>query len=181
MPFAAVAVSLVSGLEKRISEQMSTDHQKRIAKLGQGANPNRSEEVGPRSGEEYWTPARLAAARERLEHRADALRADIEREQSKFDEDRDAVVEDRVRDEGDDSVADLLVDLDLSEIDRDLAELEDIQAALARIKAGTYGYCIDCGEPIYPQRLERLPAAARDLACQERFEAQHGADATPSL
>ena len=109
------------------------------------------------------------------------LRDDIEREQSKFDEDTDAVVEDRVRDEGDDSVADLLVDLDLSEIDRDLSELEDIQAALARIEAGTYGYCIDCGEPIYPQRLERLPAAARDLACQERFEAQHGADTTPSL
>jgi RNA polymerase-binding transcription factor len=160
---------------------MSADHQKRIAKLGQRANQSRDEDARPQSGAAYWTPARLAAARERLEHRADALRADIEREQSKFDEDSEALVEDRIGDEADDSVADLLVDLDLSEIDRDLTELEEIQAALARIKGGTYGYCVDCGEPIDPERLENLPEAARDLACQERFEAHHGADSTPTL
>jgi DnaK suppressor protein len=32
-----------------------------------------------------------------------------------------------------------------------------VQAALDRIKDGTYGTCIDCGRPIEPARLEAVP------------------------
>ncbi|MBB4007243.1 TraR/DksA family transcriptional regulator [Allorhizobium taibaishanense] len=37
-------------------------------------------------------------------------------------------------------------------------ELRAIAAALARIKAGTYGRCVSCDEDIAPERLETLPA-----------------------
>jgi DnaK suppressor protein len=43
---------------------------------------------------------------------------------------------------------------------RDLVEVE---AALARVAAGTYGVCEVCGEPITPERLEARPAARRCL------------------
>ncbi len=39
-----------------------------------------------------------------------------------------------------------------------LAELKSIDAALARIEAGTYGECVKCGEDISTERLEALPA-----------------------
>ncbi len=39
----------------------------------------------------------------------------------------------------------------------DLAEVRRIDAALARIAAGTYGLCQACGEPISAARLHLLP------------------------
>ena len=67
---------------------------------------------------------------------------------------------------------------DLSEADREEALVEAAQArkeeaveALARLDAGTYGTCVDCGATIPAARLEFRPEAARCLACQELFEA----------
>ena len=45
--------------------------------------------------------------------------------------------------------------------------LELVDDALARIAAGTYGTCLRCGRPIPDDRLEALPWAAFDLACQQ--------------
>lgn len=44
-------------------------------------------------------------------------------------------------------------------------EVAAIDAALARMHAGTYGICTGCGEPITPARLEARPASAECLAC----------------
>ncbi|WP_157020364.1 TraR/DksA family transcriptional regulator [Mesorhizobium xinjiangense] len=38
-----------------------------------------------------------------------------------------------------------------------LAEYRGIKAALQRIKDGTYGVCVKCGEDISPERLDLLP------------------------
>ncbi|MBS1846761.1 MAG: TraR/DksA C4-type zinc finger protein [Actinobacteria bacterium] len=38
-------------------------------------------------------------------------------------------------------------------------QLDEIDAALARIEAGTYGSCETCGGPIGTARLEAMPAA----------------------
>jgi DnaK suppressor protein len=45
-----------------------------------------------------------------------------------------------------------------------------IQAALARLDAGTTGICDTCGEPISAARLTAMPMARRCGACQERLE-----------
>jgi RNA polymerase-binding transcription factor DksA len=37
-------------------------------------------------------------------------------------------------------------------------ELADVEAALERLEAGTYGTCEACGRPIGSERLEALPA-----------------------
>ena len=49
-----------------------------------------------------------------------------------------------------------------------------VEAALARIDAGTYGTCVDCGQQIPDARLEVRPEAARCVADQEKFEAAGG-------
>lgn len=50
------------------------------------------------------------------------------------------------------------------------AELDQIDAALQRIEAGTYGQCIDCGVQIPAARLHAAPEAARCVPCQEKTE-----------
>ena len=45
-------------------------------------------------------------------------------------------------------------------------ELELVHAALRRLAAGTYGTCMDCGEPIAQERLRTIPFAARCAPCQ---------------
>lgn len=148
---------------------------------------NRKPSIPPAGAEDtaqrasYWTAERIDEARRRLGERGAALRADVQRKLRKYNEDRYTVIADRVGDAGDGSVADVLVHLDLAEVQRDTAELRDIDAAFRRIAAGTYGICVDCGEPIDPARLERLPQAARDIECQRRHEEQYGSDTTPSL
>jgi RNA polymerase-binding transcription factor DksA len=39
------------------------------------------------------------------------------------------------------------------------AELDEIQAALGKLDAGSYGRCEECGNEISEERLEALPAA----------------------
>ena len=48
--------------------------------------------------------------------------------------------------------------------------LAAVEEALKRLREGTYGLCIDCGLPIPEKRLEAIPWAVRDRACQERCE-----------
>jgi DnaK suppressor protein len=46
--------------------------------------------------------------------------------------------------------------------------IADIGRALAKIDAGTYGTCDECGRDIGADRLEALPAASRCVACARR-------------
>ncbi len=54
-------------------------------------------------------------------------------------------------------------------------ELQQIDAAIARIEAGEYGVCTDCGQDIDPRRLAALPYALLCTECASRRESAHGA------
>ena len=43
--------------------------------------------------------------------------------------------------------------------------LQDIEDALAKFDAGTYGSCESCGQPIPEARLEAMPAARLCINC----------------
>jgi len=45
-----------------------------------------------------------------------------------------------------------------------------LDRALEMIKAGTYGYCQECGEPISKARLEAVPTARLCIACKSKQE-----------
>lgn len=49
-------------------------------------------------------------------------------------------------------------------------ELAQVVAALHRIDHGTYGDCMECGEPIAAARLRALPATAYCTDCQTMHE-----------
>jgi DnaK suppressor protein len=54
--------------------------------------------------------------------------------------------------------------------EHETAELGDIEAALERMDAGTYGQCTDCGVNIPPARLNAYPTAKRCIDCQTETE-----------
>jgi DnaK suppressor protein len=48
---------------------------------------------------------------------------------------------------------------------RSIVELQRIEAALVRIRAGDYGYCLKCGEDIAEKRLKADPGALSCITC----------------
>lgn len=87
----------------------------------------------------------------------------------------------RVTDLGDESVADMLADLEAAQVDRQVNEVRDIEAALARINSGEYGVCIDCSENIAFERLQVYPSAKRCIRCQEQHEKNYAGEGQHSL
>lgn len=61
-------------------------------------------------------------------------------------------------------------DLEFALDEHETAELREIDAALNRMEAGTYGRCIDCGVEIPAARLHAAPEAPRCITCQEKVE-----------
>ncbi len=60
--------------------------------------------------------------------------------------------------------------LELRARDRQRKLISKIDAALARIEDGSYGYCEETGEPIGLKRLDARPIATLSIEAQERHE-----------
>ena len=120
-------------------------------------------------------PAEIARLKRELEARRATLRVEVKTQLDGSDDDRVVGLRNRIKESGDEwGVADGLAELDIAEVRHALAELEEVDGALARMRAGTYGECSDCGEPIALARLSAYPTAMRCVACQERYEKKLG-------
>ncbi len=52
--------------------------------------------------------------------------------------------------------------------------VEEIDAALDRIRQGTFGVCEECGGPIVPRgRLQELPYTRYCVACAKKLDGRH--------
>jgi DnaK suppressor protein len=60
--------------------------------------------------------------------------------------------------------------IELRARDRQRKLIAKIEAALARIDDGTYGFCIETGDPISLRRLDARPIATLSVEAQERHE-----------
>ena len=89
----------------------------------------------------------------------------------------------------DDGVKDT-VDLSLMDVNKELAlqlgeresqMIADIDQALLRIQEGSYGVCARCGKLIDERRLEAMPTARYDAACQAAIESSNGDDEHATL
>lgn len=119
--------------------------------------------AAPKNG--AMSNADLHAVRQLLAERARQLEAEIAAK-------RAAAVERTgdVSDTKDEAQAGSTGALDGAEIERDLNELREIDAARRRIDAGRYGRCTDCDAEIDAARLLAQPTAVRCLACQAAGE-----------
>lgn len=46
--------------------------------------------------------------------------------------------------------------------------LADVERALGKLEAGTFGACEECGQPIAEARLEAMPTARRCMSCASK-------------
>jgi len=86
-----------------------------------------------------------------------------------------------VTDTADEGLARALVDVDTEVIDRHVIELRDIEGARDRMKNGTYGICIDCGDAVAYERLAAYLTAKRCRDCQQRREHNYAQPGRPTL
>lgn len=118
---------------------------------------------------------------QRLASRRQALRAEVQRELANSDDPRVTGFMNQLAATEDWVLADILGDLDIATVTRDVAELSEVEAALNRIADGSYGTCSDCGEPIGWPRLNAQPTADRCIACQEKREGRSARPGHSSL
>lgn len=116
---------------------------------------------------------KLTELRRALEERAQVLRNELRETVQRSDQEKSQMLRDEVRDNADDSFLDLVTDVNLAEVDRDLAEFRLVSAALTRMGAGEYGRCENCGRDIAVKRLR--------LQCQEQYEHMTNQTRTPTL
>lgn len=95
-------------------------------------------------------PERLTAheARQRLEHERDSRLAQL-----------------RAMDEAGEDGAEQVMSAQREVIRR---VLDDIEAAFARVRDGSYGACLGCAKPVPVERLEILPYTRFCVACRRR-------------
>ena len=91
------------------------------------------------------------------------------------------LADDGVKDPADLSLMDHNKELALQLGERESQMVADIDQALLRIKEGSYGVCARCGKLIDERRLDALPTARYDAACQAEIERANGDDEAPSL
>ncbi|HEY0377361.1 MAG TPA: TraR/DksA family transcriptional regulator [Pyrinomonadaceae bacterium] len=114
---------------------------------------------------------------QRLEHFRGILLEQLRQQTERVRTDQAAAIEaadDGVKDSVDMSLQDVNQELMLRLGERDSQTVAEIDGALLRIDEGTYGQCERCGNPIDERRLEALPTARYDAACQAAIEAASG-------
>jgi len=123
----------------------------------------------------------LSNIKKRLADQHEKLRAEIREELIRSDEEHYIDLAGNVHDAGEESVADMLADLNIAMIDRQVREIRQIEAAQVRIATGNYGVCADCGDDIDIARLQNTPYAERCTNCQSAHEKTYAHENTPTL
>ena len=112
------------------------------------------------------------------------LLAELRRHAQHIDEEQARALDianDDLRESSDLALRDVIEELALKLSDHESKIVADIDQALMRMREGSYGMCVRCGRKIDERRLEAVPTARYDAACQAEIEAARGDGAGPSL
>ncbi|WP_242614147.1 TraR/DksA family transcriptional regulator [Actinomadura roseirufa] len=133
-----------------------------------GGPAARAAELPVREGEGLWTPAELAEVRAGLEEQIITLRAEIAASATQIAEgDTSEGAGDDQADAGA-KTYEREHELALAYNSQDL--LAQIERAVQRMEAGTYGICESCSRPIGKARLQVFPRATLCVTCKQREE-----------
>jgi DnaK suppressor protein len=121
---------------------------------------------------------------EKLTHFKKVLLEELQKHTEHVRNDQAAALElsdDGVKDTVDMSLMDVSKELALRLGERESQMIADIDQALLRIEEGSYGTCARCGKIIDERRLDALPTARYDAACQAIIESANGDDEHATL
>jgi len=119
----------------------------------------------PKKGEEYMNPRQRSHFKKVLQALKKDLSRDIDRTVHAMQDDATVFADpsDRASQESD-------IGVELRNSDRERKLIKKIEATIARIDAGDYGYCERCGIHIGLKRLEARPTATLCIDCKTLAE-----------
>ncbi|MFO1407348.1 MAG: RNA polymerase-binding protein DksA [Steroidobacteraceae bacterium] len=129
------------------------------------AGPRNVEPYVPRKGEEYMSKEQLEHFRLILSNWKQDLMQEVDRTMLHM---KDEAA--NFPDPNDRATQESEFSLELRTRDRERKLIRKIDEALKRIEDGTYGFCLETGEPIGVKRLEARPVATLSVEAQERRE-----------
>jgi len=121
---------------------------------------------------------------DKVEHYKKLLLAELRRHARQVNDDQAAAIDaadDGAKESADVALRDVIQELALKLGEQESQMVADIDQALLRIEEGSYGICVRCGRPIDERRLQALPTARYDAACQATIEEARGQNAHPTL
>ena len=117
-----------------------------------------------------WTKAELAAVRKDLDAELTEMRRAYDRSLRELNDLQQSSTDGAGDDQADAGSKTFEREQEQSIAANRLDLLTQIQRAVERIDAGTYGFCESCGRPIPKARLRAFPSATLDVACKQREE-----------
>ena len=127
------------------------------------------------------TDEQLSQLKTKLQQRYLELREEVRDELERSGDERYVDLAGSVADIGDDSVADMLLDINAAIVDRQVNEMREVEATLKRLAELNFGDCIDCGGEIGFDRLMAYTTAQRCVRCQSLHEKTYSHEPNPSL
>jgi RNA polymerase-binding transcription factor DksA len=118
-----------------------------------------------------------ATARRRLEEertRLQGIRDDLRREQEEATADTAGELSSFDQHPGDSGTETFELEKNVSLLEQVEDELQEVEAAFARLERGTYGTCQACGRPIGDERLDALPGTRFCVEDQAKAERDAG-------
>jgi DnaK suppressor protein len=129
------------------------------------SGPRNVEPYVPRKGEEYMSKEQLDHFRTILSSWKQDLMQEVDRTMLHM---KDEAA--NFPDPNDRATQESEFSLELRTRDRERKLIRKIDEALKRIESGSYGFCLETGEPIGVKRLEARPVATLSVEAQERRE-----------
>ena len=148
-----------------VSPKPSTPPPSPIASASLLAGPRNVEPYVPRKGEEYMSKEQLEHFRAILSDWKQDLMQEVDRTMLHM---KDEAA--NFPDPNDRATQESEFSLELRTRDRERKLIRKIDEALKRIEDGSYGFCLETGEPIGVKRLEARPVATLSVEAQERRE-----------
>jgi len=130
---------------------------------------------------ERLTAPQLKSLKQQIRTRLEDKRAEVREILLRADEEHYGELAGQVHDLEDQSLADLLVDVTLADIDRHVREIRALETALGRMAQDLYGICRECQADIGHERLQAYPTAERCVDCQAEYERTHAQPGRPTL
>jgi DnaK suppressor protein len=110
---------------------------------------------------------KLETFKKKLETRQQELRRTVNRTQA---DGRSADEDTAAADIADRAASSYTKEFLFSQSNNERQLLQMVDGALARIREGSFGECLHCGNEINPKRLEAVPWTRHCIECQEKLE-----------
>ncbi|MYS10400.1 DNA-binding protein [Streptomyces sp. SID6041] len=132
--------------------------------------PARTGELAVRPGEDPWTPAEVAEARNELQSEVLRLRSELAHSQEELTGLMRNSGDGAGDDQADTGTKNITREHELALAANAREMLEQTEHALERLDAGTYGLCEVCGKPIGKARMQAFPRATLCVEDKQRQE-----------